>query len=109
MNKEIKAKWIEALRNGKYRRGKGVLYNDGKYCCLGVLCKVMGAEFDGENSFPPKSVSRAARLRDSTIRRLANLNDGVDSPEDNANKITGFVEFKGATFRKIADYIEQNL
>lgn len=40
MNKEIKKLWIEALRSGKYKQGKGKLKRDGKYCCLGVLCAI---------------------------------------------------------------------
>ena len=40
MNKEIKALWIEALRSGKYVQGMGFLNNNGKFCCLGVLCEL---------------------------------------------------------------------
>lgn len=42
--KENRRKWVEALRSGKYEQGKGYLCRDGKYCCLGVLCEVMGLE-----------------------------------------------------------------
>ena len=46
MNQEIKAKWIAALRSGKYKQGEGCL-NDGHggFCCLGVLCDVQGVEW----------------------------------------------------------------
>jgi hypothetical protein len=37
---DIKEKWLEALRSGKYNKGKESLLNDDKYCCLGVLCEV---------------------------------------------------------------------
>jgi len=41
MNAEIKAKWIEALRSGRYAQGCGRLRrHDDKYCCLGVLCEL---------------------------------------------------------------------
>ena len=33
-------KWVEALRSGQYRQGKGVLNNRDTYCCLGVACEV---------------------------------------------------------------------
>lgn len=52
MNATIKAKWLEALRSGKYVQGKGNLFNkeDNTYCCLGVLCKVMNVPaFDTDN------------------------------------------------------------
>lgn len=39
MDKKIKAKWLKALRSGKYKQGKKVLKTkNGKFCCLGVLC-----------------------------------------------------------------------
>lgn len=43
MNPEVKALWLEALRSGRYRQGRGRLRTtnpDGSnnYCCLGVLC-----------------------------------------------------------------------
>jgi hypothetical protein len=44
MKKEIAEKWVQALRSGEYRQGRGVLCDiyDGKrrFCCLGVLCEV---------------------------------------------------------------------
>ena len=41
MNKEVKAKWIEALESGKYKQGQEQLRNRDKYCCLGVLCDII--------------------------------------------------------------------
>ncbi|CAB4140973.1 hypothetical protein UFOVP401_47 [uncultured Caudovirales phage] len=38
MNREIKKRWVAALRSGKYRQGSGHLRKDGCYCALGVLC-----------------------------------------------------------------------
>ena len=40
MNKRIKNKWLKALRSGKYKQGKSILFSDNKYCCLGVLCEL---------------------------------------------------------------------
>lgn len=41
MNPEWKAKWLEALRSGKYVQGTDCLRNsEDQYCCLGVLCDV---------------------------------------------------------------------
>lgn len=40
MDQEIKWRWIKALRSGHYRQGEGMLYENGSYCCLGVLCDV---------------------------------------------------------------------
>lgn len=42
MQAELKQKWIEALRSGKYQQGKGVLRTDtDHFCCLGVLCDLV--------------------------------------------------------------------
>jgi hypothetical protein len=41
---EVKEKWVEALRSGKYEQGTGYLCRDGQYCCLGVLCDVLGID-----------------------------------------------------------------
>ena len=38
MNKEIKEKWIEALRSGRYNKIKGALKKDDGFCAVGVLC-----------------------------------------------------------------------
>lgn len=45
MNKRIKRQWVDALRSGKFKQGKGALCKvelDGvlTHCCLGVLCEL---------------------------------------------------------------------
>lgn len=56
MKAEIKSKWLAALRSGEYAQTSQVLsrVEDGKrsYCCLGVLCEVMGAKRDGNYKLP---------------------------------------------------------
>ena len=40
---ELKARWIAALRSGEYTQGRCALNPaPGYYCCLGVLCMVLG-------------------------------------------------------------------
>jgi hypothetical protein len=47
-NKENIRKWVEALRSGEYRQGKGHLTvldseeQERSYCCLGVACEISG-------------------------------------------------------------------
>lgn len=51
MNAELKQKWLEALRSGKYQQGSGQLrevhyceeWSDTYHCCLGVLADIAGA------------------------------------------------------------------
>lgn len=43
MQAELKTKWVEALRSGRYKQGRLQLRTDDDcYCCLGVLCEVSG-------------------------------------------------------------------
>ena len=45
MNKEIKERWIAALRSGKYKQAQNVLRTGkDRLCCLGVLCDVVDPE-----------------------------------------------------------------
>lgn len=46
LTKKLKAKWLEALKSGKYIQGTGALQKKDKHdeithCCLGVLCDIM--------------------------------------------------------------------
>lgn len=38
MDKKIKARWVKALRSGRYQQGTGQLRSGENFCCLGVLC-----------------------------------------------------------------------
>jgi hypothetical protein len=108
MNPEIKAKWIAALRSGKYKQGQDGLKSGDRFCCLGVLCEVMGIpeehdEYEGEDAFLPISARDAAGIdsdgtlpvevefKDSDRYSLVDLNDA------------------GADFNFIADVIEKQL
>lgn len=44
MNKDIKAKWLRALRSGRYRQTKNRLTDGKGFCCLGVLCNLHALE-----------------------------------------------------------------
>lgn len=111
MNPRIKARWLKALRSGRYKQATGALRNDDGYCCLGVLCDLArrskigkwddDANFEGCSSDLPEVVAEWAGLDSSDPyvptsggRRVAlsNLND-----------------YGRLTFKQIADYIEKSL
>ena len=113
MNAEVKAKWLEALRSGKYKQGQGRLRSrDNKFCCLGVLEDVLetpwtlkGTRFavpDGgipdaySGTLSPNSQVRCG-ISLHAIDHLTALNDGINN------------DGVGETFSVIADYIEANL
>ena len=100
MNKQLKSKWVKALRSGKYRQGVGSLkYRDAlahrtKYCCLGVLQELMPEKLQssGEQTYLGEDQLKLAGLTHKNQDKLANLND-IDR----------------LSFPEIADYIEQKL
>ena len=41
LNKKFKQKWINALKSGKYKKGRyGLCSHSNEYCCLGVACAI---------------------------------------------------------------------
>ena len=114
MNKEIKAKWVKALRSGEYRQTRQKLRGrNGAMCCIGVLCDIQGAEWGDPSRYKTSDLkfSYAIKGTDEYVdapkryiagvhkksrRRLMKMNDGID-------------EFHKHSFAEIADYIEENL
>lgn len=91
MDAQLKAKWVEALRSGKYRQTRREFEDQVGFCCLGVLCKVAGVSTSsgplGNNwEFVDSHVGNG------TSWKLAMMNDSGEM-----------------TFHDIADYIEKNL
>jgi len=42
LNEALKREWVATLRSGKYEQGRMFLNSHGKFCCLGVLCEIVG-------------------------------------------------------------------
>lgn len=124
MDKELKDKWVKALRSGEYKQGVAHLVNENdqghykSYCCLGVLCKIKGYKDDQfelyntltefvENSdlFPANEIINTVleefgiSEKDQDI--LVTMNDG-DNREDVPPQ-------RRHSFNEIADWIERNL
>jgi hypothetical protein len=82
MNPELKAKWIAALRSGKYTQLRGrYCGGENEYCALGLLYMGLRWLERMKGKILPKEQHRA----------VSSLNDS------------------GASFAEIADYIESNL
>ncbi len=93
LSKKDKKKWLKALRSGEYRQGQRKLIHitsrgNINYCCLGVACAIGIAKHS-------PSISDGELCTDEFIPehqlKLATMNDS------------------GLSFKKIADYIEENL
>jgi hypothetical protein len=88
MDPEIKAKWVEALRSGRYEQGRMMLLHEGRYCCLGVLCDLQGLPTEHDTIEPYNAI--AALVGEYDVFVMMNDDDLK-------------------TFPEIADYIEANL
>lgn len=101
MDQAIKAKWIEALRSGKYSQAPNVLRGPQGHCCLGVLCDVVdpsrwksdddGWKWGGQRRYLPSSIEEANPDVRSLCGKLMEMNDD------------------GRPFSEIASFIEQKL
>lgn len=94
MDATLKAKWIAALRSGKFKQGRGQLRKGNEYCCLGVLCKVARIPISASGESAGKSGYKLIdrRISSKASETLWRMND-----------------HQMASFSQIADYIEANL
>jgi hypothetical protein len=100
MNPEIKAKWVAALRSGRYEQGQHRLKSEtGEYCCLGVLCSVIKAKKWTDNELLPAHVQVQVGAIRGDFRVSVN---GKDTFLSNLND-------KGIPFNEIANIIEEQL
>jgi hypothetical protein len=99
MNKKNKRKWIDALRSGKYKQGKGRLKTEdailltNKHCCLGVACEI--GITNPQNNF---SLINNSGLCNPTEFITLDMQYYLSTLND-----------EGQTFEEIANYIEKNL
>lgn len=120
MKAEIKRKWLEALRSGKYKQGQKRLRGlDNRYCCLGVLCDVVNPDDwvkDG-NEVAYSNVVGAYRPNVEYMEDLgADMTWGkyplpskVDSSRGLAGILIALNDDMDWPFERIADWIEENV
>jgi hypothetical protein len=98
MDAKIKAKWLKALRGGRYKQTYGQLKDGSGYCCLGVLCKVSGLKIDASGG------SVLVEGRDAGYRPIGQI-----VGEGAYTQLYRMNDCEGKSFAQIADYIEANL
>lgn len=119
MKAEIKQKWLEALRSGRYEQGRGVLRSRAdRFCCLGILCDLIDpsgwggvhaveTNIDGHDkqiyAFPYKA---GELVSDTSLPEEMRARTGLEFPDINA-----LIEMNdsGCDFMKIARHIEANI
>jgi hypothetical protein len=106
MDEEKKKAWIEALRGGGYKQGKGKLRRGDAFCCLGVLVDVCG---DGhwEQIYWDYFYRYAPNVHFSTMLDSAACHQyGI--PCEIAKRLA-MMNDEGKSFDEIADYVEEHL
>lgn len=112
----IQKKWLEALRSGDYKQGKRYL-NQGneKFCCLGVLCEVMGLKKkeigNGRFAYSENGTTWSEEvIPNNKAMQLAGLRGFEGQPEipGPVKALTFYNDEGGKTFEEIADIIEAN-
>jgi hypothetical protein len=109
MREDIKKRWIEALRSGKYKQGKKRLKSlGGYYCCLGVLCDIvkdnLGIEWHESNE--SYVISGNAGVLPNDVEHYTGLLS-TTLPSNPNRCLEGLNDLYGYTFEQIADVIEK--
>lgn len=114
MNTEIKARWQEALRSGKYQQGTGRLRSDDglSFCCLGVLCDLYSPELWEKRPKPNggEYYNYKASVSDRMITALPSHVCLWSGLKDNDPIINGLhlseMNDEGRSFAEIAEALE---
>jgi hypothetical protein len=106
MDKELKEKWVTALRSGKYKQGRLFLRSiDNEFCCLGVLCDVYNntdwKEYGGCYSYGSTTDGIYYIPHDIAFQIGIIINQ--------QHRLSYKNEVSHQSFQEIADYIERNL
>lgn len=112
MNKDVKEKWVAALRSGEYQQGVGCLRRHtvaqgDEFCCLGVLCDLYHRETSRGSWSEP--VNPSGQVAFNTTPALP-THDVLEWAEVRSNR--PFLDYagmndRGCTFAEIADAIER--
>jgi hypothetical protein len=85
-----RARWVVALRSGKYKQGDGSLHTNDAFCCLGVACDLVDPEGwepsrwnpqeqvllgTSESEWMPEDMEVSFGINRSQQERLAGRND----------------------------------
>jgi hypothetical protein len=132
MHQDVKAKWVAALRSGKYEQGQYALNTDGengKFCCLGVLCELAveegvvtrtqpwidgevinrkDYEYDHESGALPRAVREWAGLKHSNPTTTVPGSEVYEGLNDTNTKLSlAELNDNGKDFAYIASVIER--
>jgi hypothetical protein len=101
MKKSIAMEWVAALRSGEYKQARGSLQQNDGYCCLGVLCEVVGVEIKDTAVILPDEAKAKAGMQ-TCSGRLTHSNSSLASLNDTGTD----GDRMPLTFDEIADIIQ---
>lgn len=105
MEKEIKDKWVKALRSGEYKQGSGQLFCNvnNSYCCLGVLCKITEVPMHEDRYFTFDDGQHYYATISTSFQKSVGLS------YEQTDELIIMNDSKKYSFHEIANYIEENL
>jgi hypothetical protein len=120
VKKEVKDKWLTALRSGEYKQGPGALRRGDEFCCLGVLCDLAVKEgvVTVQDSTPSYTgpTQYAYGVNDDAAYLPREVRDWADLPrnphitEDGGERLSlAYFNDVGQSFDAIAALIEEHL
>lgn len=130
MNKEIKQRWINALRSGEYPKTEDCLRDNKGYCCLGVLTDIaikdgviedwQPRSYSGEErpyAVPDCNVGESVPFDQDAVlptkvmewAELTEANPFVRIPGESYSVHISDPNDNGYSFQQIADLIEEQL
>lgn len=108
MKAELKHKWVQALRSGKYSQGINTLRTrDNKYCCLGVLADVSGLGIWRETNGVWEYIHADIRLGRNSIEWP--MLERVDLSSSEQAALVRMNDTEKRPFNAIADWIDKFL
>ena len=104
MKKELKSRWVTALRSGEYKQGRRNLRLNNEFCCLGVLCEIDERVIRGSyDTYSYKGVPNMSWVLSNEYL------DDLRLPHEQTSLLMGMNDNKGESFSEIANWIEANV
>ena len=104
MPKDLKDKWLAALRSGEYKQCKSTLSDGVGYCCLGVLQMVADGQVEKETDAMAEMVPTNLWYVNHKVKNY--YSRGFCLGDDSA---LAEMNDSGMSFKDIADVIEREV
>lgn len=103
---KFKAKWLKALRGGEYEQCKGALYDNGKFCCIGVECHLHGVS---KTDLGFRKTMGGTKDVFDRVPKYMDVIKQAENPSNSAQQFLIEMNDSGKSFKQIANWIERNL